>query len=582
LVAIHRAVEAIRNGACDTALAGGVNVMLTPTWTIGFTKAGMLCEDGHCKTFDKQANGYVRGEGVGAIWLKPLEKAQADGDTIYAVIKGTAENHGGHATSLTAPNPNAQTQLLINAFENAQIDPSTVSYIEAHGTGTSLGDPIEINGLKNAFAELYKKSGKSLPKEPHCGLGSVKTNIGHLETAAGIAGVFKVLLAMKHKILPGLLHFSELNPYIQLQDSPFYVVTENRPWTPLTDTDGKNIPRRAGVSSFGFGGANAHIVLEEYEEEYDSPLPSTAIVSPQLMLLSAKNDERLQTYAKQMVDFLKKQPDIQVTDQVTDFAYTLQVGREAMAERLAMVVDSLEDYRYKLMQYAQGQTEIEAFYRGNVKTNKVQSELLIEGEEGRDFVKSIIKNRKLTKLAQLWVSGIEIDWQLLYPNQKPQRISLPTYPFARERYWISTTSQQVWSGKMLGLHPLIDQIDLTLSLNQGVVFQKTLKNTDLIVKDYQVRRQPILPEVGYLEMAYAAGTLVKQGTRFKLARMVWQQPLTVLDEKKEVQIVLQEKSEQLIYQIQSREGNSLLTHATGEIHPTSISPPRTTCCHRRD
>ncbi|MCK5665811.1 MAG: polyketide synthase, partial [Thiotrichaceae bacterium] len=290
LIAIHQAVQAIRNGTCSMAIAGGVNVILTPTLTLSFSKAGMLSEDGRCKTFDKQANGYVRGEGVGAILLKPLNQAQVDGDTIYAVIKGTAKNHGGHATSLTAPNPNAQAQLLTDAYEEAKIDPSTVSYIEAHGTGTSLGDPIEINALKNAFTELYKKSGISLTDKPSCGIGSVKTNIGHLETAAGIAGILKVILAIKHKKLPGLLHFQELNPYIELQNSPFYIVDKTRPWTPLTDNNGQIIPRRAGVSSFGFGGANAHIVLEEYINPTQSTLPEH---TSQLIILSAKNKERL-------------------------------------------------------------------------------------------------------------------------------------------------------------------------------------------------------------------------------------------------------------------------------------------------
>ncbi|MEK8016352.1 MAG: acyltransferase domain-containing protein, partial [Candidatus Parabeggiatoa sp.] len=390
-----------------------------------------------CKTFDKRANGYVRSEGIGAAWFKPLNKALADGDKIYAVSKVTAENHGGHATSLTAPNPQAQAQLLISAYEKAHFDPSTISYIEAHGTGTSLGDPIEINALKNAFTELYKRSGKSLPTQPHCGLGSVKTNMGHSESAAGMAGLFKVLLAMKHKILPGNLHFTELNPYLQLQESPFYIVTENRAWIPLTDTGGNKIPRRAGVSSFGFGGSNAHIVLEEYE----SKVPSMTDDSPQLMVLSAKNTERLQAYASSMIEFLAQQSDIPLFN----IAYTLQVGREAMVDRLAMVVSSVDEFFAKLTQYIQGKTEKKAFYCGNVKTNKTQSELLIEGEEGRDFVHSIIKNKKLSKLAQLWVSGVEIDWQLFYENPKPQRISLPTYAFAKERYWISTAEQSLKS-----------------------------------------------------------------------------------------------------------------------------------------
>jgi len=443
LIAIHRAVEMIASGTCDMAIAGGVNVLLSPTLTLSFSKAGMLSEDGRCKTFDKRANGYVRSEGVGAILLKPLSQAQADGDHIYAIIKSTAENHGGQATSLTAPNPNAQTQLLIQAYKNADIDPSTISYIEAHGTGTSLGDPIEINGLKNAFTQLSKSksSGQSLPTEPYCGLGSVKTNIGHLETAAGIAGVFKVLLSMQYQTLPATLHFEELNPHIQLQDSPFYIVKENRAWEALTDAKGQAIPRRAGISSFGFGGANAHIVLEEY----DHLLPQTdfAKQGTQLIVLSAKNEDRLQAYAEKMLDFLEQQEKNEGNQNhanvfLANIAYTLQMGREAMAERLAIVVDNIESLTEKLMQYAQGQTEMAHFFRGNVKTSKAQNALLIEGEAGEAFLNMLIEKQELTKLAQLWILGIDIDWQLLYPKQhKPQRIALPTYPFARERYWIA-------------------------------------------------------------------------------------------------------------------------------------------------
>ncbi|RKZ54148.1 MAG: non-ribosomal peptide synthetase, partial [Candidatus Parabeggiatoa sp. nov. 2] len=561
LVAIHRAVEAIRSGTCEMAIAGGVNVMLTPILTLSFSKAGMLSEDGRCKTFDKRANGYVRGEGVGAIWLKPLEKAQADGDRVYAVIKGTAENHGGHATSLTAPNPNAQTQLLVSAYENAHLDPSTVSYIEAHGTGTSLGDPIEINGLKNAFAELYNKSGKSLPALPHCGLGSVKTNIGHLETAAGIAGVFKVLLAMKHKTLPGNLHFSELNPYIQLQDSPFYVVTENQTWTPLTDTSGQKIPRRAGVSSFGFGGANAHIVLEEY----DFPLPPTASnASTQLMVLSAKTDDRLKAVAMQMVYFLEKQQDIPLSN----LAYTLQVGREAMAERLAMVASSVDDLKDKLTQYVQGQTERDDFYRGNVKQNQAKIELLIDGKAGEAFLRIAMEEKELTKLAQLWVSGVDIDWQLLYPNPKPQRISLPTYPFARERYWIplrEPKSKVVGgpAGQIAKLHPLLESNISTLAEQK---FTTALTGEEFYLSDHVVGSQKILPGVAYLEMARAGGELAGEQPVMRLTNIVWARPITVSERAVPVNLSLYPDQQQVEFEVSTLDDNQQKqVHAQGKL-----------------
>ena len=224
----------------------------------------MLSVDGRCKAFSRHANGYGRGEGVGMVVLKKLSAAERDGDHIYGIIRGSAENHGGRSQSLTAPNPKAQAELIRSAFERAGIDPRTVSYIEAHGTGTELGDPIEINGLKSAFNALVKADGGPGTAQAYCGLGAIKSNVGHLEFAAGIAGLIKVLLQLKHRTLAKSLHAEELNPYIRLEDSPFYVVGETQAWQPLRDGQGRELPRRAGLSSFGAGGVNAHVVIEEY------------------------------------------------------------------------------------------------------------------------------------------------------------------------------------------------------------------------------------------------------------------------------------------------------------------------------
>ena len=207
MIAIHRAVEAITSGNCEMAIAGGVSLLLSPSLYVAFGNAGMLSSDGRCKTFDKRADGYVRGEGSGAVFLKRLDKAVADGDHIYAVIKGSAVNHGGRATSLTAPNPNAQAELLVEAYEKARVDPNTVGYIEAHGTGTALGDPVEINGLKKAFKELHRRRNSQHREGAACAVGSVKTNIGHLEMAAGIAGFIKTVLSVQQRVIPGNIHY---------------------------------------------------------------------------------------------------------------------------------------------------------------------------------------------------------------------------------------------------------------------------------------------------------------------------------------------------------------------------------------
>jgi acyl transferase domain-containing protein/acyl carrier protein len=304
LVAIHRGVEAIRSGDCEMAVAGGVNVMLTPTLFNAFDSAGMLSADGRCRSFDSRAAGYVRGEGVGVVILKPLAAALRDGDDIYAVIRATVENHGGRAKSLTAPNVNAQAQLVVEAYRRAGIGPETVTYIEAHGTGTTLGDPAEVNALKKAFKELFELSGKPLPSEHYCGLGTVKTNIGHLEAAAGIAGVIKVVMALQHGKIPASLNFKEINPYIDLSGSPFYIVNRTKDWERLTGPEGEPIPRRAGISSFGYGGSNAHIVVEEFRGE---PKAEPLSDEPQLVVLSARDRERLREYAEKFRKFLAEE-----------------------------------------------------------------------------------------------------------------------------------------------------------------------------------------------------------------------------------------------------------------------------------
>jgi Polyketide synthase modules and related proteins len=428
LVALHRAIESIHTRSCEMAIVGGVQVMLSPGPYISFSMAGMLSGDGKCKTFDKRANGYVRGEGCGAMFLKPLSVAEADGNHIYAVIKATSENHGGRVTTMTAPNSSAQTALLIEAYEKAQIDPATVGYIECHGTGTSLGDPIETQALGKAFSKLYKRRNKAPADTPHCGLGSVKTNIGHLEMAAGIAGVFKVLLAIKHRQIPANIHFEEINPYIDLKGTPFYIVDKLTPWEAATGEDGSPIPRRAGVSSFGFGGANAHVVLEEYvPPKRQTP---AATDEPQVIVLSAKNEDRLRAYIQSMRAYLER-----AEVELVDLAYTLQVGRDEMPERLALVVSSTEDLKQKLEKILTGAELPHGSYRNNLTNDEAKSETP-DAAEAEAFVQALIERKELSKLAEFWVSGAKIDWRLLHKAGVSRRISIPTYPFARERHWI--------------------------------------------------------------------------------------------------------------------------------------------------
>ncbi|MEJ8302655.1 alpha/beta fold hydrolase [Saccharibacillus sacchari] len=431
LVAIHRGIEAIYSGQSDMVLAGGINVMVSPNPYIMQSKAGMLSEDGRCKTFDREANGYVRGEGVGVLVLKRLSKAEEDKDPIHAVIRSSAINHGGRATSFTAPNPNAQAEVIIKAYEQADIDPETVTYIEAHGTGTNLGDPIEIDALKKAFKHLYEGKGKAFSEFPHIKIGSLKTNMGHLEAAAGVAGIIKVVLGMKNKKIPATLHYKVSNPYIQLEGTPFAINADVSDW----EVDIENsLPRRAGVSSFGIGGVNSHIVLEEYEvkeKEVES------LDEHFIFVLSAREKNLLKEYAHSFLGFLDLE---KLNDRASlrRLTYTLQTGRSAMEHRLAFLVSDAQDLRQKLEMFYKDDENEEIIYGHSFKQDKIGLRDLIGGPEGADFVQSLIKNKKMDKICKLWASGFFIDWDTLY-DRKIQKVPLPTYPFARERYWIPQT-----------------------------------------------------------------------------------------------------------------------------------------------
>ncbi|MCW8998389.1 MAG: beta-ketoacyl synthase N-terminal-like domain-containing protein, partial [Kangiellaceae bacterium] len=412
LVAVHRAVEAIRSGNCEQAIAGGVNLLLTPHAYISFSKAGMLAEDGRCKTFSDKANGYVRGEGVGMVMLKPLKQALQDGNFIYALVKGTAENHGGRTNSLTAPNPKSQSAVIKKAIKDAGVDFSRVGYVECHGTGTELGDPVEIKGLKTVASDLLNSDSQPLT----CMLGSIKSNIGHLEFAAGIAGLIKVVLQMKNKKIAKSLHCESINPYIDLKDTHFKIAQEATDWEVA---EGQT--RVAGVSSFGFGGVNAHVVLEEYQQnselfarEKQVEAQSLSGDKSQLVVISARNKEALTSYVKRFRDSLGQYQD--TPEELKRIAYTLQNGRTEMQERLVFVVNSIADWSSQIDDYLESNGKIfdRRIYRGTVSTS-VQGNIEIgDTESGKNYIKNLIESSELEKIAELWVNGTKIDWRLIH------------------------------------------------------------------------------------------------------------------------------------------------------------------------
>ena len=326
LVAVHQACCSLRTGESTLALAGGVNLILSPAITINFTKAGAMAPDGRCKAFDARANGYVRSEGAGVVVLKPLSKALADRDPIYAVIRGSAVNQDGRSNGLMAPNPLAQEEVLREAYRQAAVSPGDVQYVEAHGTGTLLGDPIEAKALGAVLA-------RNRPPDRPCLLGSVKTNLGHLEAAAGMAGLIKVALALQHREIPPSLHFEEPNPHIPFDQLPLRVTTTLGPWPAQAGA------ALAGVSSFGFGGTNAHVVVQQ------APQSDSGMLAPEresgncnakstyLLPLSARSPVALQSLARSYHDFLI---DPESTASPYDICYGASARRSHHEYRLAV------------------------------------------------------------------------------------------------------------------------------------------------------------------------------------------------------------------------------------------------------
>jgi len=329
LVAVHLACQSLLNGECDLALAGAISVRVPHKVGYLYQEGMILSPDGHCRAFDAKAKGTVAGNGVGIVVLKRLEEAMADGDCIHAIIKGSAINNDGSLKiGYTAPSVEGQAAVISEAQAIAGIEADTITYIEAHGTGTELGDPIEIAALTKAFRATTEKNG-------FCAIGSVKTNFGHTDAAAGVAALIKTVLALKHRLLPPSLHFEQANPQIDFAKSPFYVNTTLSEWKI------EGTPRRAGVSSFGIGGTNAHVILEEAPTQ----APSGSTSRPwQLLVISAKTPSALETATARLARYLDQHQDVKFAD----VAYTLSQARRAFKHRRMLVCQNLEEARTEL------------------------------------------------------------------------------------------------------------------------------------------------------------------------------------------------------------------------------------------
>lgn len=519
LTAMHLACQDLKAGLTDLGIAGGVNVSVHPNKYTMLSAGQFISSDGHCQSFGEGGDGYIPGEGVGALVLQRLTDAEREGSHIYGVIRGTALNHGGKTNGYSVPNPVAQSDVIRAALAKANIDPRHISYLEAHGTGTKLGDPIEIAALTKAFHTTNKDTG-------YCLIGSAKSNVGHCESAAGVAGVTKVLLQMQHKKIVPSLHSSRLNPHIDFEQTPFIVNQTLKDW-PQPVVNGRRIPRIAGISSFGAGGANAHVLIEEYAAPHR---PARQTANQVLMVLSARTLEKVKEKAKDLAAWMSRNADANLED----VAFTLQVGRTALDSRLTFLASSLQEAQSTLEAIA-----LNASLPSGVQFNKLSKDddalsSLGSYADIERKVATALTNKALAELAELWVKGVDVDWSGMYTPSSMLRVSLPTYPFAKEQYWVdpvATPANNKSELAVASLHPLLHSNVSDLSQQ---CFKSTFNAEDKVVADYQVvsaqGTNAVLAPAVYIEMARIAMDIAAASTDggvLTLSDMQWTQPLAV-------------------------------------------------------
>ena len=439
LVALHQAVVGLQRNEVDLALAGGVNAVLSPSVAHFLNDFGMLSRSGRCAAFDASADGYVRGEGCGVVVLKRLAEAEADGDRIWGVVRGTAVNQNGAGLGITVPNGRAQERVMSEALARAGVAPCDVDYVEAHGPATQTGDPIEVRAVANVYGQERE------PERPLL-IGSVKTNVGHLEAAAGVAGLIKTVLAMNHGVIPPHLHYRDPTPEIDWERVPLRVTSESTPWP---ESSGR--PPLAGINVFGISGANAHAVIEGYRSPNDpaaatngrrwpvgAPIrvpPADAVEDPpgtepevgarRLLPLSAKTPEALRQMAERYLHWLDAPPcgdrtataDSAPESLLADMAWTASVGRSHFEHRAGVVFGDEESLRGGLAAVASGEP-----VPGRASSDPVG----VASPAGCDVAAA----------AAAYEAGEEVSFARLFAGEARRRIPLPGYPFQRRRHWV--------------------------------------------------------------------------------------------------------------------------------------------------
>ncbi|MEK5448466.1 SDR family NAD(P)-dependent oxidoreductase [Paenibacillus sp. FSL R7-0331] len=586
LVALHEACNSIRNQECEMALAGGISIGSKGAKSVSETEKAeeeangvmqaVSSNDNRVRSFDKKSSGTVFGEGVVVFVLKSLAKAVKDRDHIYGIIKGSAINNDGASNGLTAPNPLAQEEVIIDAWKRAKVAPESISYVEAHGTATQLGDPIEILSLSNAFS-------KYTDRKQFCGIGSVKTSIGHTVGASGPANLLKVLLSMNQHTLPPSLHFEEPNPHINFMDSPIFVVDKVTHW------EDNEQPLRAGVSSYGFSGTNCHMVVEEYQEGQDT---KTDISRNNILTLSAKTETAMLNIIKNYDKYLENKTQLNIDN----LCFTANTGRGDYGYRVAMVINSLEQLKENIALLSQnGLNSIEdkqIFYNKNhVVSDKRQHKQ--EGEITESELRHIksqaqkiadtLKDREedegycsmLLDLCALYVKGANVDWTQVYGQGLYSRIPLPTYPFDRTHYWgdvkITKIASEDAAANNQALHPLVERC-LVDSMRQNIYLMNFNLKKHWVLQDHKIMGGNILPGTAYIEVIKESFRQCYDNENVVIKNIVFLSPLVVSaeDEDIETHIVITKEEGDASFSVVSRHananGDTWIEHARGNAY----------------
>ncbi|TQV86011.1 non-ribosomal peptide synthetase [Aliikangiella coralliicola] len=497
-VAINRAYYSLLNQESEVAVAGGVCLNLFVNDYITGSQYGMLSPDGTCGVFDDNANGFTRGEGVGVVVLKRLADAERDNNHIYGVIKACHQNNRGGANDLSEIKHEAITRVIGDCYDKAGINPETIDYIEVDGYSTKWGDSFEFEGIKNVFKG--QKPGHKPNRHKHCALGSVKGNIGHLEPASGIASVIKVALSLKHRKFPATITKRQVSDFIDIKQKshPLYIADREIEFEGIRGEQDRLI--RAGVNSFADSGANVHIVLEEYvtsKQNNHLQQETAAVNQAQLFILSAKDRARLADYVDRYIDFLSAESGVEFADLI----YSLQTGREAMTERLAVIATSADELLKKLtlikdfnfLNGAGKASEFESRGIYHCDLNQAEKNPLVDSiteEMASQMVGESVQTAQWQQVALLWTNGVVVPWMEIWQGKSVQRTSLPAYPFAKQRYWLSSSDEQELDGPKISQQSPLNEIQNN-TLNEEPFVETALTEEWVISADSNQSSQAV-------------------------------------------------------------------------------------------